>query len=225
MSEVVLELPNDGAVDNIEYNDEEDTSRLAARDRGIRANREIENIAKFNIIIGMLKLKHNMKYNKLLLPVYFKSKKLFDEIVDEHTKQIEYLQNIIRHLDNVMHDHVSSTPDKKNGKKMRKTDVNNTFIDNINKEKRKIGRLLVKMRRVLNKLNEVDSIVKITPEIIYTYTPDDFNVYHEVDEDEDDDDEDDDDVLLVLNELNDRDSEISETSDSSETSDVNEAED
>lgn len=113
MSEVVLELPNDGAVDNIEYNDEEDTSRLAARDRGIRANREIENIAKFNIIIGMLKLKHNMKYNKLLLPVYFKSKKLFDEIVDEHTKQIEYLQNIIRHLDNVMHDHVSSTPDKK----------------------------------------------------------------------------------------------------------------
>lgn len=176
---------------------DDDAKTLSSRDKSINGYREIENIAKFNIIKGMIKSKENYKHNKKLLAVYLKYKQLFDGIIEEHTKQIEYLQNIIKHLDSVLNDHISSK--KSNSKSNSNKHNKDTFmIESIHNDKQKIGRLLIRMRKVLNTLNEIDSIAKITPDIINKYTPDDFNIELPSSKSPDNEDSDIENELLVI---------------------------
>ena len=156
----------------------EDSSILAARDRRISGFREIENNSKYNIIRGMITSRQNMKYNEHLTPVYFRAKEIFDTMVDEQNSQINYLQGILTHLDKILQEYT-----KPDGNKKRKTKGTDKFIDGIVTDKKKIGKLLIRMRRVLNKLNEIDTITNITAEMMDKYTPDDFIVY---DDDADD---------------------------------------
>ena len=145
--------------DNESDSDIDDVSVLSSRDKHIRGYRDVENMSKFNIILGMIKTRQNVKNNKDLMPIYMRSKQLFDEIVEEQNKQVTYLQNIIRHLDSILHDHLSP-PDgqisSKKNKKVAKSGSNigkqeDHVIQDIIKEKQKVGRLLIKMRMVLNK--------------------------------------------------------------------------
>jgi hypothetical protein len=196
----------------------DDAKTLSSRDKSINGYREIENIAKFNIIKGMIKSKENYKHNKKLLAVYLKYKQLFDGIIDEHTNQIKYLQNIIKHLDAVLNDYISSNNSKKQEKK------HNAMIKSIHNDKQKIGRLIIRMRKVLNTLNEIDSIAEITPDIINKYTPDDFNIESSSSKLPDNEDSDiENELLIIVNKdglrENDDSSESSESSESSDTSD------
>jgi hypothetical protein len=187
--------------------DIDDISILSARDKQISGYRDVENVSKFNIILGMIKTRQNVKNNKDLMPIYFRSKQLFDEIVEEQNKQVTYLQNIIRHLDSILHDHLSPSEGQiTTSKKYKKTTNARTgkddksqdhMIQDIIKEKQKVGKLLMKMRMVLNKLNEIDTLTHITPERMAAFSPGDFNT--QVGED---DNVDDDDIILMLNDPN-----------------------
>lgn len=174
----------------------EDSSILAARDRRISGFREIENNSKYNIIRGMITSRQNMKYNQHLTPVYLKAKEIFDTMVDEQNSQINYLQGILTHLDNILQEYT-----KPDGNKKRKTKSTDKFIEGIVQDKKKIGKLLIRMRKVINKLNEIDTITNITTEMMDKYTPDDFIVYDDAadGDDGDESDADDADVLLLLN--------------------------
>ena len=202
-----------------DHNHFDDAQILSSRDKSIHGYREIENIAKFNIIKGMIKSKENYKHNKKLLAVYLKYKQLFDGIIDEHTNQIKYLKNIIKHLDSVLNDYISSN----NSKKQEKKHNANAMIKSIHNDKQKISRLLIRMRKVLNTLNEIDSIAEITPDIINKYTPDDFNIELPSSKLPDNDDSDiENELLIIVNKdglsENDESSESSESSDSGESS-------
>lgn len=205
---------------------DDDAKTLSSRDKSIDGYREIQNVAKFNIIKGMIKSKENYKHNKKLLAVYLKYKQLFDGIIEEHTKQIEYLQNIIKHLDSVLNDHISSKKSKSKSKS-KKHNNDTAMIESIHNDKQKIGRLLIRMRKVLNTLNEIDSIAEITPDIINKYTPEYFNIElpsSKLPDNEDSDIENE--LLVIVNKESDTSSDSSETSsetssDSSETSSDN----
>ena len=188
----------------------DDISILSARDKQISGYRDVENVSKYNIIIGMIKTRQNVKNNKDLMPIYLRSKQLFDEIVEEQNKQVTYLQNIIRHLDSILHDHLSPPEGQiTTSKKYKKTTNARTgkddksqdhMIQDIIKEKQKVGKLLMKMRMVLNKLNEIDTLTHITPERMAAFSPGDFNAHIG----EDDNVDDDDDIILMLNDPNDQ---------------------
>jgi len=152
--------------------DAEDSSILAARDRRINGFREIENNSKYNIIRGMITSRQNMKYNEHMKPVYLRSKEMFDTMVDEQNSQTSYLQGILTHLDNILQEYM-----KPDGNKKRKTKGTDKFIEGIVADKKKIGKLLIRMRKVINKLNEIDTITNITTEMMDKYTPEDFIVY------------------------------------------------
>ena len=177
-----------------------DSSILAARDRRINGFREIENNSKYNIIRGMITSRENMKYNKHLTPVYLKAKEMFDTMVDEQNSQISYLQGILTHLDNILQEYT-----KPDGNKRRKIKGIDKFIEGIVQDKKKVSKLLIRMRNVLNKLNEIDTITSITTEMMDKYTPEDFIVYDEDGADDDGADVDDDadadeaEVLFLLN--------------------------
>ena len=158
--------------------DAEDSSSLAARDRRINGFREIENNSKYNIIRGMITSRQNMKYNEHMKPVYLRAKEMFDTMVDEQNSQTSYLQGILTHLDNILQEYM-----KPDGNKKRKTKGTDKFIEGIVADKKKIGKLLIRMRKVINKLNEIDTITNITTEMMDKYTPEDFIVY---DDDADD---------------------------------------
>lgn len=185
----------------------DDISILSARDKQISGYRDVENVSKYNIIIGMIKTRQNVKNNKDLMPIYLRSKQLFDEIVEEQNKQVTYLQNIIRHLDSILHDHLSPPEGQiTTSKKYKKTTNARTgkddksqdhMIQDIIKEKQKVGKLLMKMRMVLNKLNEIDTLTHITPERMAAFSPGDFNAHIG-----EDDNVDDDDIILMLNDPN-----------------------
>ena len=172
-----------------------DSSILAARDRRINGFREIENNSKYNIIRGMITSRENMKYNKHLTPVYLKAKEMFDTMVDEQNSQISYLQGILTHLDNILQEYT-----KPDGNKRRKIKGIDKFIEGIVQDKKKVSKLLIRMRKVLNKLNEIDTITSITTEMMDKYTPEDFIVYDEDGADVDDDaDAHEAEVLFLLN--------------------------
>lgn len=164
--------------------DVEDSSILAARDRRINGFREIENNSKYNIIRGMITSRQNMKYNEHLTPVYLRAKEMFDTMVDEQNSQITYLQGILTHLDNILQEYTK--PDGKGkgkGKGKGTSKGTDKFIEGIVQDKKKIGKLLIRMRKVLNKLNEIDTITNITTEMMDKYTPEDFIVYDDGDGD------------------------------------------
>ncbi len=166
--------------------DVEDSSILAARDQRINGFREIENNSKYNIIRGMITSRQNMKYNEHLTPVYLRAKEMFDTMVDEQNSQITYLQGILTHLDNILQEYTK--PDGKGKGKGTGTGSSkgtDKFIEGIVQDKKKIGKLLIRMRKVLNKLNEIDTITNITTEMMDKYTPDDFIVYDDGDGDGD----------------------------------------
>lgn len=218
--------------DNESDSDIDDVSVLSSRDKHIRGYRDVENMSKFNIILGMIKTRQNVKNNKDLMPIYMRSKQLFDEIVEEQNKQVTYLQNIIRHLDSILHDHLSP-PDgqisSKKNKKLAKTVSNigkqeDRVIQDIIKEKQKVGRLLIKMRMVLNKLNEIDALTHITPEIMNAFSPDDFNIQMDDNVDFDQDDVDGEDIVFMLNDPNDHFYTSSDEGDSNDTDDSHDGE-
>jgi hypothetical protein len=164
--------------------DVEDSSILAARDQRINGFREIENNSKYNIIRGMITSRQNMKYNEHLTPVYLRAKEMFDTMVDEQNSQITYLQGILTHLDNILQEYTK--PDGKGkgkGKGKGTSKGTDKFIEGIVQDKKKIGKLLIRMRKVLNKLNEIDTITNITTEMMDKYTPEDFIVYDDGDGD------------------------------------------
>ena len=212
--------------------DIDDVSLLSSRDKHIRGYRDVENISKFNIIVGMIKTRQNVKNNKDLMPIYMRSKQLFDEIVEEQNKQVTYLQNIIRHLDSILHDHLSPpegqiTTSKKH-KKVAKSGSNigkqeDHVIQDIIKEKQKVGRLLIKMRMVLNKLNEIDALTHITPERMAAFSPADFNIQMDdnVDHDGDVDGED---IVFMLNDPNEQFYSSSDEGDSDDTDETQDGE-
>jgi hypothetical protein len=163
-----------------------DSSILAARDQRINGFREIENNSKYNIIRGMITSRQNMKYNEHLTPVYLRAKEMFDTMVDEQNSQITYLQGILTHLDNILQEYTK--PDGKGkGKGKGTSKGTDKFIEGIVQDKKKIGKLLIRMRKVLNKLNEIDTITNITTEMMDKYTPEDFIVYDDGDGDGDGD--------------------------------------
>ena len=175
--------------------DAEDSSILAARDRRINGFREIENNSKYNIIRGMITSRQNMKYNEHMKPVYLRAKEMFDTMVDEQNSQTSYLQGILTHLDNILQEYM-----KPDGNKKRKTKGTDKFIEGIVADKKKIGKLLIRMRKVINKLNEIDTITNITTEMMDKYTPEDFIVYDDDGADVDDDaDAHEAEVLFLLN--------------------------
>lgn len=198
--------------DNESDSDIDDVSVLSSRDKHIRGYRDVENMSKFNIILGMIKTRQNVKNNKDLMPIYMRSKQLFDEIVEEQNKQVTYLQNIIRHLDSILHDHLSPPEGQissKKNKKVAKSGSNigkqeDHVIQDIIKEKQKVGRLLIKMRMVLNKLNEIDALTHITPERMAAFSPDDFNIQMDDNVDIDDHEVDGEDIVFMLNDPNDQ---------------------
>ena len=215
--------------DNDNESDSDDVSVLSSRDKHIRGYRDVENMSKFNIILGMIKTRQNVKNNKDLMPIYMRSKQLFDEIVEEQNKQVTYLQNIIRHLDSILHDHLSPPEGQISSKKNKKvaksgSNINKQedhVIQDIIKEKQKVGRLLIKMRMVLNKLNEIDALTHITPERMAAFSPDDFNI--QMDNNVDiDDDVDGEDIVFMLNDPNDQ---FYSSSDEGDSDDTDESQD
>lgn len=217
--------------DNESDSDIDDVSVLSSRDKHIRGYRDVENMSKFNIILGMIKTRQNVKNNKDLMPIYMRSKQLFDEIVEEQNKQVTYLQNIIRHLDSILHDHLSPPDGQISSKKNKKPTNARTgkddksqdhVIQDIIKEKQKVGRLLIKMRMVLNKLNEIDALTHITPERMAAFSPDDFNIQMDDNVDIDDHEVDGEDIVFMLNDPNDQ---FYSSSDEGDSDDTDESQD
>jgi hypothetical protein len=212
-----------------------DSDFLADNDRSIRDFRENEKASKKEIVKQMVKLRHNLQYNKHLLSVYLKAKTIFDEMVEEHRAQIHHLDEIYRHLSKMIHTEL--TRHKSSSKKRRDggvVDNNKPMIKELVKDKRKIGKLLSNMRKGLDKLMEIDTIIGTTIEKIneIQFIEDDAaesedSEANEEDDDaeaSEDDDDDADDDEAEANEEDDDEAEESEESEDSEDDDEDEAE-
>ena len=133
----------------------------------------------------MLTLRHNMKYNKHLLSVYVKAKELFDKMVDEHRSQLHSLDEIYRHLNQLIRENITK-------KRIHsKNSMSSEMMAELVKDKKRIGGLVKKMRNSYDKLMNVDTIIGVTVDKIneITFMDDDKN---ENETKEDDDDEEDD---------------------------------
>ena len=141
-----------------------DSDFLADNDRSKRDFRENEKASKKHIVKQMVKLRHNLQYNKHLLSVYLKAKTIFDEMVEEHRAQIHHLDEIYRHLSKLIHTELT----RHKSSKKRRDDGGGGVMDNkpmikeLVKDKRKIGKLLSNMRKGLDKLMEIDTIIGTT---------------------------------------------------------------
>jgi hypothetical protein len=167
---------------NNEYGDSE---FLADRDNTTRDFRESEKETKRKIIEKMLTLRHNMKYNKHLLSVYMRAKGLFDTMVDEHRSQLEYLDEIYRHLNNLIRENLSA---QRNNRADARSKL---MMTELVKDKKRIGVLLKKMRSSFDKLMDIDTVIGTTIENINEITLMDENAEATADDDDDDiDDED-----------------------------------
>jgi len=150
--------------DEQDDNEEHDPTvdELHKRDTLIKILRDIENSSKYDIIIMMVKAKHNSKYNKNLIPSYLAIRDKFDKYVKEQHGSVENLEKIISHLDNILLEFIRKRGEKDGKNSMDKYNDNDIesekFIADIMKEKQKVSKILVKMRIVLNKFNEVDSL-------------------------------------------------------------------
>ena len=157
-----------------------DSDFLASRDAAIGDFRDSEKVNKRKIIEKMLTLRHNMKYNKHLLSVYMKAKGLFDKMVEEHRSQLYYLDEIYRHINQLIRENLSTSSKKPSG-----------MITELIKDKKRIGALLKKMRASYEKLMNVDTVLGVTIDKINEISfmdEDDANLDAE-DGDEDLDDE------------------------------------
>jgi hypothetical protein len=174
-------------------------SDLVQRDKTIHDFRDSDKDTKRKIIEKMLTLRHNMKYNKHLLSVYMKAKGLFDTMIEEHRAQLHYLDEIYRHLNHLIRENLSAHKNNKNNNKNAGT---NTMMNELIKDKKRIGALLKKMRDSFNKLMDIDTVIGVTIAQINEITfmedhdqidpKDDEDEGEAEDEDEDDDDSEDD---------------------------------
>jgi len=167
-----------------------DSDFLADNDLAIKKFRGSEKDAKRKIIDKMLTLRHNMKYNKHLLSVYVKAKALFDEMVEEHRLQIDSLDEIYRHLNQMIRENLSKQRIQK-----KKDSVSSEMLKEMTKDKNRIGALLKKMRVSYQKLMNVDTILGVTVDKIneITFIEDDDHDGKSSEDEEDEPDNGDDD--------------------------------
>ena len=142
-----------------------DSDFLADNDLAIKKFRESEKDTKRKIIDKMLTLRHNMKYNKHLLSVYVKAKALFDEMVEEHRLQIDSLDEIYRHLNQMIRENLSKQRIQK-----KKDGASSEILKEMMKDKNRVGALLKKMRVSYQKLMNVDTILGVTVDKINEIT-------------------------------------------------------
>ena len=133
---------------NDEYGD---SDFLAKRDLAVSDFRTSEKETKRKIIEKMLTLRHNMKYNKHLLSVYIRAKGLFDTMIEEHRSQLYYLDEIYRHINQLIRENLSTVTKKDSG-----------MMSELVKDKKRIGTLLKKMRGSYDKLMNVDTVIGVT---------------------------------------------------------------
>ena len=126
-----------------------DSDFLAQRDITVNDFRASDKESKRKIIEKMLTLRHNMKYNKHLLSVYMKAKGIFDTMVEEHRSQLYYLDEIYRHVNQLIRENLSTTSKK-------------SMMSELIKDKKRIGTLLKKMRSSYEKLMNVDTVIGVT---------------------------------------------------------------
>ena len=174
----------------MEYSEYGDSDFLADNDRSIRDFRENEKTSKKHIVKQMVKIRHNLQYNKHLLSVYLKAKTIFDEMVEEHREQIHHLDKIYRHLNKLIHEQITKNKSSKKRRDGGVADNNKPTIKELVKDKRKIGKLLSNMRKGLDKLMEIDTIIGTTVEKINEIQ---FMEDNDDDESEDSDEADEDD--------------------------------
>ena len=137
---------------NDDMNDEYgDSDFLAKRDLAVSDFRTSEKETKRKIIEKMLTLRHNMKYNKHLLSVYIRAKGLFDTMIEEHRSQLYYLDEIYRHINQLIRENLSTVSKKSSG-----------IMSELVKDKKRIGTLLKKMRGSYDKLMNVDTVIGVT---------------------------------------------------------------
>ena len=179
----------------MEYSEYGDSDFLADNDRSIRDFRENEKTSKKHIVKQMVKIRHNLQYNKHLLSVYLKAKTIFDEMVEEHREQIHHLDKIYRHLNKLIHEQLTKNKSSKKRRDGGAVDNNKPMIKELVKDKRKISKLLSNMRKGLDKLMEIDTIIGTTVEKIneIQFMEDNDGAGDDEDEEEDDDDEEEDD--------------------------------
>ena len=186
-----------------------DSDFLASRDAAIGDFRDSEKANKRKIIEKMLTLRHNMKYNKHLLSVYMKAKGLFDKMVEEHRSQLYYLDEIYRHINQLIRENLSTSSKKPSG-----------MITELIKDKKRIGALLKKMRASYEKLMNVDTVLGVTIDKINEISfmdEDDANLDAEDDEEDLDVEE--------LDEVDDLEDDDLEDDDSEEDDEVDDLED
>ena len=168
---------------NVNVNDRDpygDSDLLAQRDLTIGDFRASEKESKHKIMEKMLELRHNKDYNKHLLSVYMKAKGLFDKMVEEHREQLQYLEEIYRHINNMIRENLSKPSFSKS-----------QIVAELMKDKKRIGRLLKKMRNSYEKLSNVDTTIGVTIEKM-----DKIIELDEIQHDDDDDDEDEEDASV-----------------------------
>jgi hypothetical protein len=167
--------------DNNEYGD---SDFLAERDKTVHDFRASDKETKHKIIEKMLTLRHNMKYNKHLLSVYMRAKGIFDTMVDEHRSQVEHLDEIYRHLNNLIRENLSAQRNKP-------VDASSKLMmAELVKDKKRMGGLLKKMRSSFDKLMDIDTVVGVTIDQINKLT---FMEDHADDEPEDEGEDEDED--------------------------------
>jgi len=182
-----------------------DSDFLAERDKTVHDFRASDKETKHKIIEKMLTLRHNMKYNKHLLSVYMRAKGIFDTMVDEHRSQVEHLDEIYRHLNNLIRENLSAQRNKPADTRSK------LMMTELVRDKKRIGGLLKKMRASFDKLMDIDTVIGVTIDQINKLTfmedhadaksdddsdseaEDEPDADEDEDEDEDEDDEDDED--------------------------------
>ena len=205
-----------------------DSDFLAYDDRAIRDFRDSEKESKKTIVKHMVKLRHNLQYNKHLSSVYLKAKAIFDEMVDEHRTQIHHLDEIYKHLSKLINEQL--TKKNKPSKKLRRGDPDPTnvthdkpMLKELVKDKKNIGKLLSNMRKGLDKLMEIDTIIGTTIDKINEIQfIEDSASDEDIDREEGEKDDDDDDELDEEDSASD-DDEADEDDDSTSEEDEDEA--
>ena len=151
-------MTDDGSTDN-PYGD---AAILAGMDNLTRDFRESEKASKQQIVQHMVKLRHNLQYNKHLMSVYMKAKAIFDEIVEERRSQIHHLDEIYRHLSKIIHEELMKSKKTKHTQQPSEKKTSSLAMTELVKDKRKIGKLLSSMRKGLDKLMGIDTIIGTT---------------------------------------------------------------
>ena len=211
-------------------NDFGDSDFLAIRDIAADDFRKSGKETKHQVIEKMIELRHNMKYNKHLLSVYMKAKGIFDTMVEEHRNQLQYLEEIYRHINNIIRENLVTL------KPTRSSIKNNGILTELMKDKKRIGLLLKKMRTSYEKLTNIDTVIGVSIDKIQEITFMDDNENNDdddaesaeygdtEDEDEDTEGEDEDEDIEDTEDIEgeDEDEDIEDTEDEDEEDDTEE---